>query len=295
MKKIIMAAAALTAGIVMAADDSIVSSTVVGYRSNNMNVGGFTMSGNAFVGLNEKTGIRLTDLVPKGYEQNQDIIDAEGTTSEFNIQLLSKLGKTNKTYFWVRTYDIESNAWLDDGHWTLEGKTIVSGDENDALFTAGQGLWIAAPDWAGDEDAVYSFTDSGSVSTNDVKWVFNVGGFTPCSNPFPCGIRLSSLIPMGYEENQDILDAEGTTSEFNIQILTKLGKAEKIYFWVRTYDVENEKWLDDGHWTFEGKAVVANSDNDPLLEAGQGLWIAAPDYADDDGAEYSMTARYPQN
>ena len=253
------------------------------------------MNGNSFIGIGETQGLRLTALEPKGYEANQDIIDAEGTMGEFNIQTLTKLGRTDKLYSWVRSYDVDNEVWNNDGHWTVGGVTIVPGDENDALFKAGSGLWTIAPDYADDDGAVYSFTDAGEVSTNDVKWVFNIGGATACANPFPVGIRLSSLIPTGYENNQDIIDAEGTMGEFNIQTLTKLGRTDKLYSLVRSYVVDNEVWNDDGHWTLNGVTIVPGSENDPVFGVGQGLWIIAPDYADDDGAEYSMTAKYPAN
>ena len=271
------------------------SQNIVGYTTKNMNIGGFTMNGNSFIGMGETQGMRLTALEPKGYEANQDLKDAEGTTGEFNIQTLTKLGKRDKIYRWVRSYNVDDEEWNNDGHWTYDGAVVTPGGASDALFKAGSGLWTAAPDWADDDDAVYSFTDAGEVSTNDVKWVFNIGGFTPCANPYPVGIRLSSLIPVGYENNQDLKDAEGTTGEFNIQTLTKLGKRDKIYRWVRSYNVDDEEWNDDGHWTADGAAVVPGSANDPVFGIGQGLWIAAPDYADDDGAEYSMTAKYPAN
>ena len=259
----------------------------------NMNVGGATMTGNSFVGISENTGLRLTALEPKGYEANQDLIDGEGTAGEFNIQTLTKIGRTDKMYSWVRTYDVDGGKWNDDGHWIIGTTTITPGDENDVLFKAGSGLWTIAPDWADDDDAVYSFTDAGQVSTNDVKWVFNIGGATACANPFPVGIRLSSLIPTGYEANQDLIDGEGTAGEFNIQLLTKIGRTDKMYSWVRTYDTDGEKWNDDGHWIIGTETIVPGSANDPVFEPGQGLWIIAPDYADDEDSEYAMTAHYP--
>ena len=211
------------------AKSDIVASEVVGYAQKNMNIGGFTMNGASFIGINETQGIRLTAMTPNGYENNQDLIDGEGTSGEFNIQTLTKVGKTSKTYIWVRSYDADNEKWNNDGHWQIGSTTVVPGDENDVLFKAGQGLWTAAPDWAEDDNAAYTFTDSGKVSTNDVKFVFNIGGFTPCANPFPVGVRLSSLIPVGYENNQDLIDGEGTSGEFNIQLLTKVGKTSKTY------------------------------------------------------------------
>ena len=250
------------------------------------------MNGASFLSMG-KAGMNLTDLVPSGYEGNQDLKDAEETRGEINIQTLTKLGKTEKTYMWVRSFDVDEEKWNDDGHWIVDGVAVSKGDKNDALFTAGKGLWIAAPGYAEDDGAVYSMTDAGEVNTNDVKTVLNEGGFAACANPFPVGVRLSSLIPVGYEGNQDLKDAEETRGEFNIQTLTKLGKTEKTYMWVRSFDVDEEKWNDDGHWIVDGVTVVPNSDNDPIIPAGQGLWIAAPGYAEDDGAEYSITFKFP--
>jgi hypothetical protein len=258
-----------------------------------MNEGGFTMNGASFLSMG-KAGMNLTDLVPSGYEGNQDLKDAEGTMGEFNIQTLTKLGATKDTYIWVRSFNVDEEVWNDDGHWTYNGTTVVKGDKNDALFKAGAGLWIAAPSYAEDDGAAYAVTDSGEVSTNDVKVTFNVGGFTAASNPYPVGIRLSSLIPVGYEGNQDLKDAEGTMGEFNIQTLTKLGATEATYMWVRSFNVDEEVWNDDGHWTVNGVTVVPNSDNDPVIPAGKGLWIAAPDWAEDDDAEYSITFKFPK-
>ena len=274
--------------------DGIESENTVGYMEKSMNVGGFTMNAASFASVGQN-GLRLTSFVPRGYEANEDIIDAEGTAGEFNIQILTKLGRTDKTYAWVRSYDADAGEWNDDGHWTYNGATVVPGSANDPIFNAGTGLWTAAPDWAGDDDTDYTVTDAGEVKKDSVTWLFNIGGFTPCGNPFPVGVRLSSLIPQGYEANEDIIDAEGTAGEFNIQILTKLGRTEKTYAWVRSYDADAGEWNDDGHWTYNGATVVPGSANDPIIAPGQGLWIAAPDWAGDDNAVYSMTVNYPAN
>ena len=205
MKKLMFAAAAAFCGTVFGLE----SANVVGYMNKTMNEGGFTMNGASFLSMG-KAGMNLTDLVPSGYEGNQDLKDAEETRGEFNIQTLSKIGKTEKSYSWVRTFDVDNETWNNDGHWTYNGTPVVKGDENDALFKAGTGLWTAAPSYAEDDGATYAVTDSGEVSTNDVKLVLNEGGFTAAANPFPVGIRLSSLIPVGYEANQDLKDAEET-------------------------------------------------------------------------------------
>ena len=53
------------------------ATTAVGYSTKSMNIGGATMKGNSFIGMGETQGMRLTALEPKGYENNQDLIDAE--------------------------------------------------------------------------------------------------------------------------------------------------------------------------------------------------------------------------
>ena len=68
----------------------IESANIVGYSTKSMNIGGATMKGNSFIGMGETQGMRLTDLEPKGYEANQDLIDGEGSSGEFNIQTLTK-------------------------------------------------------------------------------------------------------------------------------------------------------------------------------------------------------------
>ena len=276
------------------ADGGIESQNTVGYMEKSMNVGGATMNAASFASFGQN-GLRLTSFVPRGYEANEDIIDAEGTMGEFNIQLLSKLGRTERTYMWVRSYDADAGEWNNDGHWTYNGATVVPGSANDPVFNAGTGLWTVSPDWAGDDDTDYTMTDAGEVKTDSVTWLFNIGGATACGNPFPVGVRLSSLIPQGYEANEDIIDAEGTMGEFNIQVLSKLGRTEKTYMWVRSYDSDAGEWNDDGHWTYNGATVVPNSANDPIFAPGQGLWIVAPDWAGDDDAVYSMTVNYPAN
>ena len=133
------------------------SANVVGYMNKTMNEGGFTMNGASFLSVG-KAGMNLTDLVPSGYEGNQDLKDAEGTMGEFNIQTLTKLGATEATYMWVRSFNVDEEVWNDDGHWTVNGVTVVPNSDNDPVIPAGKGLWIAAPDWAEDDEAEYSIT-----------------------------------------------------------------------------------------------------------------------------------------
>ena len=126
----------------------------------------------------------------------------------------------------------------------------------------------------------------------------NVGGAKMKAAPFlgvgAAGAYVSSLTPKGYEANQDLIDGEGTTGEFNIQLLTPTGGLAGLYTWVQSYDVDNEQWNDDGHWVNpNGQVIVPGTATDYTISAGEGLWIFAPDHAEDDAAEYSMTIKFP--
>ena len=142
------------------------SANIVGYQDLDTNVGGAKMKAAPFLGVGA-AGAYVSSLTPKGYEANQDIIDGEGTTGEFNIQLLTSSGGLAGMFRYVRSYDVDNEEWNDDGHWEVGGTVVVPGSANDPVFKAGSGLWTAAPDWAEDDGAVYSFTDAGEVSTNE--------------------------------------------------------------------------------------------------------------------------------
>ena len=291
MKKLMFAAAVAAAGGLMA----IESANVVGYQNLDTNVGGAKMKSAPFIGCDGTAGTWISSLKPQGYEANQDLIDGEGTTGEFNIQLLTKSGGLAGLYTFVRSYDPDAGEWNDDAHWVNpNGDEVVAGTSTDYLFPAGSGMWTIAPDYADDDGADYTVTTAGAVSTNDVKFVLNAGGAKACGNPFPVGVKLSSLVPTGYLNNQDLIDGEGITGEINIQLLTSTGGLAGLYTWVQSYDADAEEWNDDGHWVNpNGDVVVAGTATDYTISAGEGLWILAPDYAEDDGAEYSITIKYP--
>jgi len=269
--------------------------SVVGYQNLDTNVGGAKMKSAPFVACGGEAGTWISSLKPQGYEANQDLIDGEGTSGEFNIQLLTKSGGTAGIYSFVRSYDVDNEEWNNDEHWVNpDGDVVVVGTATDYLFAAGAGMWTLAPDYAEDDGAEYTVTAAGAVSTNDVKFVLNISGAKACGNPFPVGVKLSSLVPVGYLNNQDLIDGEGTSGEFNIQLLTPTGGTAGIYSWVQSYDVDNEEWNDDGHWVNpDGDVVVPGTATDYTISAGEGLWVLAPDYAEDDGAEYSITIKYP--
>ena len=125
MKKLMFAAAALTAGFAMA---DIVSSDIVGYAQKQLRTG-FTMSSSTFVPVGGGD-VNIQDIKPNG-----DSID-EGNVS---IQTLDAYGRM------VALYTYYGEDMYDDGYpagWYDDDGLV------DITFDAGTGLWVAAPDSA---------------------------------------------------------------------------------------------------------------------------------------------------
>ena len=237
-------------------------------------------------------GTWLSSITPTGYENNADLKDAEETRGEFSIQILTAYGELLSMYKWVQSYD--GSEWVDDGHWLdPSNATIVPGGANDLLLAPGAGIWFSAADVSDDDpEAAYSEISSGSVNTNDVTVTLVPGGCGAFGNPYPVAIKLSSLVPTGYQDNEDLIDAEETRGEFSIQLLTAYGELLSMYKWVQSYD--GSEWVDDGHWLDPSNAtVVPGGANDLTINPGDGLWISAPEHAGDDEADYTITFKYP--
>ena len=263
-------------------------------------------------------GMRISQIIPKGYEENTDLWGNKGTDGEFSIQLLAPDGTTAivpgteeepylMSYGWARSCT-KKGAWDDDGHWYdpyLED--VVPGSANDYIFPRGIGLFMYIPENSeDDEEAVYDTTPSGEVNTEDVKVVLAAeGGAVGAGNPFPVGVKISSLIPVGYEDNTDLWANKGTDGEFSIQILAPDGTTAIVpgtednpyllsYGWAHSC-TKKGVWEEDGHWYDPYlEDIEPGAANDFVVEPGVGLWIYAPEKSEDDSeAEYSMTFKCP--
>ena len=262
-------------------------------------------------------GMRISQIIPKGYEENTAIWENKGVEGEFSIQLLAPDGTTAVVpgteedpvlmlYAWVHSCT-RKGAWNEDGHWLdpyLE--EVIPNSENDYLFPRGTGLYMNIPENSvDDEEAVYDTTPSGEVNTEDVKVVLAEGGAVGAGNPFPVGVKISSLIPIGYEDNTGLWENKGTEGEFSIQILASDGTTAivpgteespvlMLYGWVHSCTRKGE-WDTDGHWLDPNlNDIEPGAENDFIIESGIGLWINAPEKSEDDfEAEYSMTVKCP--
>ena len=133
MKKLIIAVAALTAGVAMA---DLVSSEVVGYAQAALQSGAKIVTPQ-FLGLTTQNGqIELQSI--KCGEEDSDLVF---------INTLDPLGIVVKTYAWV-TYGGDSG---DEWCW-LDADTMEKPEET-VYFAAGEGLWVEGDS----EDNVITF------------------------------------------------------------------------------------------------------------------------------------------
>ena len=128
MKKLMFAAAALTAGFCMA---DVTSANIVGYGPTALQYGGKFAAG-CFVPVSG-TMIDLTDLAGTGYGET------EGMCDQFiNVQTVNEAGSTEATYVWMDSGEGPDGEWYG---WYPEGSEtkVVKGQ---VTFQPGEGLWI---------------------------------------------------------------------------------------------------------------------------------------------------------
>ena len=317
MKKLMLAVAAVAAGAALA---DVTSANIVGYQNVGLAEGGgggakmITMPFNAI----GEDGMRISSIIPQGYEENTALWKSKGIDGEFSIQLLAPDGTTAiipgteeepvlMFYSWVHSCT-RQGAWDTDAHWNDPYiEEVEPGADNDYLFPRGTGLYMNIPENSEDDfEAVYDTTPAGEVNTNDVKVVLAAeGGAVGAGNPFPIGVRISSLIPIGYEDNTGLWKSKGIDGEFSIQILASDGTTAIVpgteeepvlmfYSWVHSCTRQGA-WDTDAHWNDPYiEEIVPGAENDFIIEPGVGLWINAPEKSEDDAeAEYSITFKYP--
>ena len=124
MKKILAVSAAVVGTVAMA---DIVSSSVVGYQSAELQESGIT-AGACFIPVTGKT-FDLTDLKVTGYD--------ESTEADVQVQTLDDAGRTVAIYSY---YDVpgELTGWLDENDEEVA--------EGDIVIKPGQGLWTYSQD-----------------------------------------------------------------------------------------------------------------------------------------------------
>ena len=220
MKKILAVATAIVGTTVMA--DSLVSSSVVGYQSAELQQYGLT-AGACFVPVTGST-FDLTDLKVTGYD--------EATEGDVQIQTLDEYGRTVANYTY---YDVpgELTGWLDSDDNEVE--------VGDVTFQAGEGLWSYSLDDG------FGLQSAGMVPTTPVAVTLQQYGLS-VANPTPVDVDLTQITVGGYEE--------ATEGDVQVQTLDEYGRTVANYTY---YDVPGELtgWLDaDDNEVEVGDVVV---------------------------------------
>ena len=184
MKKLMIAAAALTAGIAMAAD-GIVSTDIVGYAQSGLQTG-FTMMTPQFLSTGSDA-MPLQSLTPVG----------DDTSDAVFVQTLDAGGYTVNSYTW-NDWATDEPCWVNDDYEPIEGVS----------FPSGTGLWVQG---AATGQGIRS---AGKVGTSDVVIQLQTG-FTAGGNPFPVDVKLQDITAEGDDTSDSVfiqtLDAGGYT------------------------------------------------------------------------------------
>ena len=262
---------ALAAGVCAAAlagFSDVSSANVVGYMGNQTPSTGNKMIAGTFLTVGQEGTFKLSDI--KGTEP-----DATGTLTltllgpagvaatvtqaeaDANPALAPFVGKAKRFYWW--DCDWVEAGWYDgDGEVAWPAEAIV--------FNAGDSFWTLG---YGE-----GFNVAGQVSKSDVTITTPATGNKAVGNPFPCGVKLSSLY--GTEPDATgtltltVLGPAGVATTFtqaeadaNPALAPFVGKAKRFYWW----DCD---WVEAG-W-YDGDGEVAWPAESIELPAGEGLW-----------------------
>ena len=183
MKKLMIAAAALTAGFAMA---DIVSSDIVGYAQSGLKNGG-TMTAAQFVNIGDATEMDIQQLAAVGDDAADNVV----------IQTLDFAGRTVDSYIWNDWVDT-TPCWVNDSFEKVEGVTIAPG----------------AAVWVQGTTTSQGIQSAGKVGTSDVVVTLKNGG-TLAGNPFPVAIDIQDVVAQGTDAPDNVviqtLDYAGRT------------------------------------------------------------------------------------
>ena len=234
MKKLMIAASAALCATV---GFSLESANVVGYSTTSLQTG-FTAAGAGFVSVGAE-GCKLTDIKPAGFQTSNGAVQ---------IQLLNSQGKTTDTY---KYYKGGRGAYATEGWYN--GTTLITA-ENNVTFAPGTGLWVYGTDG-------YTLQTSGEVLTSSTT-VQLCTGFRMVGNPYPTGLKLTSIVPAGFQTSNGAIQ---------IQVLNSVGKTTATY---KYYKGGRGAYATDG-W-YDG-ATRITADNDVTFDPGVALWVYGAD------------------
>ena len=255
------------------------------------------MIGFSFDQIAQGKTMKLTQLAPVGYE---DVAYFQAKARKgvrsgvFTLTVLNNGGgaekdaKEGKEMKWcyLRTYDVDNAVWKDDGRWVRNEDSVVITTENDVTFTSGQGFWFevsASAYPSGTAADKYTLVNSGEAVL-EARAIPLRSGNTGVAIPLSATVKLTQMAPVGYEDVAyfQAKARKGVRSGvFTVTVLNNGGGAEKDakegkemkWCYLRTYDVDNAVWKNDGRWVRNEDSVVITTENDVTFNPGDGLWV----------------------
>ena len=249
MKKLVTAACALVAGMVLA--DGIESANVVGYIDKAIVPNQYYLIGVQFGEVGGEGTISFDNLIQMtGVVANED-------GNEDNAEILTLVGGGYETYNYTNDGWDETDTPLDHDAWTYGGYECTAAD----LQSLGNGFWFKAPVAASGA----SINVMGEVASGTTKTVsFGAGEYSLIANPFPCDLCLADVETTGITAYED-------GNENNAEILTLVGGGYETYNYTNDGWDETDTPLDKDAWTYGGYECVGTS-----VEAGACFWLKSP-------------------
>ena len=248
MKKLLVAAAALAAGVASA---SIVSSSIVGYNTVTIDKQYAILAVN--FGSVSGGAMNIQDAIPYAAGMTQG---ASSATAD-NVQIMQSDG-TYKTYYMSNgkvgktTYDTVGK-WVD-----MDDKTVAAS----VTIPSGTAFWYASQNYA----TPYVITVAGEVlaTTSDTKDIAQT--YMLVASPYPVALPLNDCVVV---EEGGITGASSATAD-NLQIMQDDGTYKTYYLsngkvGKTTYDTVG-KWVD-----MDDKTVATTA----TFPIGKGAWFVS--------------------
>ena len=209
MKKMMLAAATLAAGVAMA---DIVSSDIVGYTTKTL------------ADDKQAVSVGFIEVGGAGFNLTSLKLDVTGSCSgDIYIEILDTLGYTTQTYYWYQ------NAFGRDDGWYNDDDDKIGEDVDDIVFTPGTGLWLTGLDGEG-------LTTAGKVIQADIS-IALADDKQMIGNPYAA--------PIGLVANVEIEMDGSCSGDVYIEMLDSLGYTTQTYYWYQNAFGRDDGWYND--------------------------------------------------
>ena len=263
MKKLMFAAVALAAGVVMA--DGIVSSSVVGYNSTTLVKGKYNFIALPFSAVSGGNSKLADAMSGSGWYGNDDAGQAD------NLLVYNPVTTEYKTYYWW-----EDDTHLYDGWYYSDGVTFFDDcDWNADGLECGWAAWYLSRSAA---PSAPSVTFSGAVEpADDVKITIYGGCYNMIANPFPTAFQPNADQPWWTGSATKLCDWNSPVAHDDA------AQADNILMWdaatgtyITYYYWEDSSHKYDGWYSSNGVNYFEEDPNRPAsangIQGGEVFW-----------------------